>query len=82
MGEPAQYGQTERLVKKRSVNIHGHQTSITLEDEFWDALKNAAQKRGLSTNKFIAEIDDTRGQQNLSSAIRVYILKSLTEESL
>ena len=69
-------------MKKRSVNIHGHQTSITLEDEFWDALKNAAQKRGLSTNKLIAEIDDTRGQQNLSSAIRVYILKSLTEESL
>ena len=69
-------------MRKRSVNIHGHQTSITLEDEFWTALKNAAQKQGTSTNKLIAEIDDARGEQNLSSAIRVYILKSLTEESL
>ncbi|MEM7650914.1 MAG: ribbon-helix-helix domain-containing protein [Pseudomonadota bacterium] len=70
-------------MKKRSVNIHGHQTSITLEDEFWHALKSAAQKRGLSLNKIIAEIDDARApEQNLSSAIRIYILKSLTEESL
>ena len=69
-------------MKKRSVNIHGHQTSITLEDEFWDALKNAAAEQDTSTNKLIAEIDDTRGKQNLSSAIRVYILKSLTEGSL
>ncbi|MEZ5813728.1 MAG: ribbon-helix-helix domain-containing protein [Alphaproteobacteria bacterium] len=69
-------------MKKHSVNIHGHQTSITLEDEFWNALKNTAQKRGLSLNKLIAEIDDNRtrngNKHNLSSAIRLYILRELT----
>ncbi len=64
-------------MKKRSVNILGHQTSITLEDEFWLALKTEAKNRHLSLNKLIAEIDDARGAQNLSSAIRLHILKNL-----
>ncbi len=68
-------------MKKHSVNIHGHQTSITLEDEFWHALKNAAQEQDKSINKLIAEIDDTRGKNNLSSAIRLYILRELTAEN-
>lgn len=64
-------------MKKHSVNIHGHQTSITLEDEFWLVLKEDAQKRSISLNKLIAEIDDARGNNNLSSAIRLYILNDL-----
>ncbi|MCB1720938.1 MAG: ribbon-helix-helix domain-containing protein [Alphaproteobacteria bacterium] len=80
MGRSALYDQTKRLiVRKHSVNILGHQTSITLEDEFWTALKYAAQKRSISLNKLIAEIDEQRGSKNLSSAIRVYILKSLQQ---
>ena len=64
-------------MKKRSVNILGHQTSITLEDEFWSALKEIAQKQGKSINTVVAEIDAKRGQVNLSSAIRVFILKTI-----
>ncbi len=73
-------------MKKRSVTIAGHATSITLEAEFWDVLKNIAQKRGLSLNALITEIDETRAQTNpdgnLSSAIRVYILQELLKNSL
>ena len=67
-------------MRKRSINIYGHQTSITLEDEFWSALKKEAEKRGLSLNKIIAEIDDARDEStNLSSAIRLYVHKTLQE---
>ena len=66
-------------MKKRSVTIHGHPTSISLEQEFWDALKSLADQEKLSINKLIAKIDDARETNNLSSAIRIYILKSLTE---
>ncbi|MCB9983192.1 MAG: ribbon-helix-helix domain-containing protein [Rhodospirillales bacterium] len=66
-------------MRKRSINILGHQTSITLEDEFWDELKYNAQQRGLSLNKLIAEIDEAREEQNLSSAIRLYVLKILQQ---
>lgn len=70
-------------MRKHSVNILGHQTSVTLEDEFWNALKKDAQERGLSLNKLIAEIDDNRTpENNLSSAIRLYILKSLQNRLL
>lgn len=61
-------------MKKRSVRIAGHATSITLEDEFWDALKTIADERKLSINDLIAEIDTARGGSNLSSAIRVFVL--------
>ncbi|MBX2834649.1 MAG: ribbon-helix-helix domain-containing protein [Micavibrio sp.] len=67
-------------MKKRSVNILGHQTSITLEDEFWHALKTEAESASLSLNKLIAAIDNARDENtNLSSAIRLYILKNLQE---
>lgn len=63
---------------KRSVRIAGHPTSVTLEDAFWDALKDIAAARGLSLNALIAEIDSARAEEadvgNLSSAVRVYVL--------
>ena len=62
-------------LKKRSVNIAGHATSVSLEPEFWDALKSIAETRELSMNALIAEIDEKRGKNNLSSALRVYILR-------
>ena len=65
-------------MKKRSINILGHQTSISLEEEFWTEVKLLAERRGLSLNKMIAEIDRTRGtNKNLSSAIRLYVLDHL-----
>lgn len=59
---------------KRSVVVAGHRTSVSLEPAFWDALKEIAQRRSLSINKLIAEIDRDR-TGNLSSAIRVYVLR-------
>jgi predicted DNA-binding ribbon-helix-helix protein len=61
---------------KRSVSIAGHQTSITLEEEFWTELKRLAALRGISLNKLVAEIDDQRSG-NLSSALRLYVLAEL-----
>ena len=63
-------------IVKRSVVVAGHRTSVSLEPAFWDALKEIAARRGLSINKLIAEID--RGRTgNLSSAIRVYVLRTV-----
>lgn len=60
-------------IRKRSVKIAGHSTSLSLEGFFWDALKEVAAGRGLSLNALIEEIDRGRGS-NLSSAVRVYLL--------
>ncbi len=60
-------------IRKRSVMIAGHPTSVTLEEPFWDALKELAAAEGLSVNALIERIDATR-TGNLSSALRVYVL--------
>jgi predicted DNA-binding ribbon-helix-helix protein len=65
-------------IKKRSVNIAGHRTSVSIEEPFWDALRAIADKRKISLNDLIAVIDKGR-DGNLSSAIRVYILKELQD---
>ena len=62
-------------MKKISITISGHRTSITLESEFLDALKIIAKKHGKPLAKLIHEIDEARPQnKNLSSAIRVFVL--------
>ncbi len=66
-------------LKKRSVRISGHDTSVTLEDEFWMALKAIARERHISINQLILEIDEKR-EGNLSSALRLYVLKYLQEK--
>jgi predicted DNA-binding ribbon-helix-helix protein len=63
-------------IQKRSVIIAGHRTSVSLEPEFWGALKDIAQHRGLSINELVTEIDKQR-RGNLSSALRVYVLTFL-----
>ncbi len=65
---------TRAGIVKRSIMIAGHRTSISLEEPFWDALKRLAADRGMSAAALIAEIDQGRQRQNLSSAIRVRIL--------
>ena len=62
---------------KRSLTIAGHQTSISLEPEFWAALKTFAERDNKSIATLVGEIDETRGPRNLSSAIRVWILNQL-----
>lgn len=64
-------------MKKRSVTLRGHRTSITLEDEFWQQLTRLAAAEKLSAQELIARIDEGR-TGNLSSAIRVYVLKAVS----
>ncbi len=66
-------------MKKHSVIISGHQTSLSLEPEFWNELKEIAEKRKISLSHLIEEIDNKR-RTNLSSAIRVYILTTLKQK--
>lgn len=63
-------------IVKRSVSIAGHRTSVSLEEPFWEALRSIAEKRGVSIQALIGRIDAGRGEQNLSSAIRVFVLKA------
>lgn len=61
---------------KRSVTIAGHRTSLSLEPEFWDALNTLANAREMSLAGLVAAIDEERGHTNLSSALRVAVLKA------
>ena len=63
-------------VIKRSLVIAGHRTSISIEDAFWRRLRRIATKRGLSLNGLAATVDASRGDANLSSAIRVFVLEA------
>jgi predicted DNA-binding ribbon-helix-helix protein len=63
-------------LKKRSVLIAGHKTSVSLEDAFWQALKRLADARGLSLAQLIAEVDRGR-KSNLSSTLRVFVLEAM-----
>lgn len=65
--------------EKQSVLIKGHRTSISLEPEFWEELRYLARKRALSINMLVSEIDEQR-TTNLSSALRLYVLKMLRQE--
>jgi len=62
-------------IVKRSLTISGHRTSVSLEDAFWRRLKALAESRAQSLSALVAEIDASRGDANLSSAIRVFILE-------
>ena len=59
---------------KRSFNISGHRTSISLEAEFWEALQDIAARRACSLARIVSDVDAARGEAGLSSAVRVYVL--------
>jgi len=61
-------------VVKCSVVIGQHKTSISLEEEFWAAIKEIALKRHITLRELIAKIDQDRTDSNLSSAVRVFVL--------
>ena len=66
-------------MKKHTMTINGHMTSISLEDEFWHALKQEADAQGKSIAGLVADIDKHR-TTGLSSAIRVYLFKCVTNK--
>lgn len=67
-------------MKKRSVSIRGHRTSLSLEDEFWEELGAIAATRGVSLAALITEIDRTR-TGGLSSAVRLFVLEDLRQKA-
>ncbi|MBP3346881.1 MAG: ribbon-helix-helix domain-containing protein [Alphaproteobacteria bacterium] len=69
-------------MKKLSVIIaNRHSTSISLEPEFIEELRIIASKSNLTINELVTQIDSERQRENLSSAIRVYILKQLKKQT-
>ena len=67
-------------IAKRSVIIDGHKTSVSLEDAFWSDLKNIADAQQATLSGLVAEIDRTRKNGNLSSAIRLFVLEHFRNE--
>jgi len=63
-------------MRKHSLVIAGHATSVSLEQEFWDVLKEIADRRGIPLAALIAEVDAAR-EENLSSALRLHVLRDL-----
>jgi predicted DNA-binding ribbon-helix-helix protein len=66
-------------LQKRSLTIAGHRTSIALEPEFWGGLEALAERRGLRLVALIEAIDRGRDSPNLSSALRVAVLRDVQD---
>ncbi len=66
----------DQALRKRSVTVAGHRTSVSLEEAFWAALHRIAQARRQSVSRLVTEIDRQRSG-NLSSAIRVFVLAEM-----
>jgi predicted DNA-binding ribbon-helix-helix protein len=82
MGMSFMKGQTQKSrVVKRSIIIAGHKTSISLEDQFWDALREIATARGTPVGTLVSSIDVDREHNNLSSAIRLFVLDHYRAQS-
>ena len=67
-------------MKKRSITIHGHRTSVSLEEPFWNLLRAIAAQRGLSLASLVQMIDKERNG-GLSSALRLFVLAELTQNT-
>ena len=61
-------------IRKRSIVINNHHTSVSLEDGFWNALKSIAKERRSTLTGIITEVDQKRTHGNLASALRVFVL--------
>jgi predicted DNA-binding ribbon-helix-helix protein len=73
-GEAVMRKRAPLRIRKRSINIGAHKTSLTLEEDFWQGLKEIAAIRNLSLSKLVVAIDTDRDGDNLSSVIRLYVL--------
>jgi len=68
------------IITKRTVVVSGHKTSVTLEDAFWNALKEIAYSRLLTLSDLVTLIDAGRQHGNLSSAVRLFVLKEFRDQ--
>ena len=78
-GNSPAYGRGARV--KRSILIGHHKTSVSLEDEFWNSLREIALSLGKRHQELVREIDDRRTHANLSCAIRLYVLQYYQEKA-
>ena len=62
------------LIVKRSIVLNGHKTSVSLEDEFWDGLREIADLQKTKLSTLVQNIDLERRNANLSSAVRLFVL--------
>lgn len=71
-------------IKKRSVTLFGHKTSISVEDDFWTGLKQIAQHLNKPINQILEELDSAHqhvGHTNLSSIVRLYVLRFYQDQN-
>jgi predicted DNA-binding ribbon-helix-helix protein len=66
---------------KRSFTLRGHRTSISLEEPFWDVLREAAVHQGVSLAALVARIDESRDGCGLSGAVRIWVLDYVARRS-
>ncbi|ALG90836.1 MULTISPECIES: ribbon-helix-helix domain-containing protein [Actibacterium] len=67
---------------KRSLTLRGHRTSVSLEQEFWQAFRDIAEEKSMPINALAAEIDAERGMEmGLASAIRLYVLRHYRQQA-
>ena len=68
------------LVVKRSVVLAGHKTSVSLEDPFWEGLKEIAKDQRKTLSDLVGSIDTNREHGNLSSALRLFVLNTIRQQ--
>ncbi len=72
-------------MRRYSLSLHGHRTSVSLEPAFWDVLRALAKDQGQSVASLVQDIDDERikagAASGLSSALRVYVLKAVQKQA-
>jgi predicted DNA-binding ribbon-helix-helix protein len=66
---------------RRTIVIGHHKTSVTLEDQFWNGLKEIANERGLTVSMLVEKIKTDLGKGNLSSALRLFVLRHYRDQS-
>lgn len=69
-------------VIKRSIVVGGHKTSVSLEEAFWNGMKEISGQRNMTLSELVGEIDHGREQGNLSSAIRLFVLDYFRSRAL
>jgi len=67
------------VIIKRSIVLNGHKTSVSLENEFWDGLRQIADAQKSKVSAMVQRIDRERTNRNLSSAIRIYVFNHFRE---
>jgi predicted DNA-binding ribbon-helix-helix protein len=68
-------------IAKRSVVIDGHKTSISLEEPFWQAVRDIADQRQITVSELLRQIDQSRDNANLSSAVRIFVVDQFRRQA-